>query len=95
MPPEKVHPSIFKGANRKFQKPKAHLLAIDRHNKVKSEKELEKREKKLEKRTKRKLNKLADMGINYSIDINKVCIVHPPPPSPTTTTTTIRVTSLQ
>ena len=72
MPPEKVHPSIFKGSDRRFQKPKAHLLAIDRHNAPKTETQQKISTKKLEKRTRKKVNLLAKMGINYSIDINKV-----------------------
>ncbi|XP_064644110.1 MKI67 FHA domain-interacting nucleolar phosphoprotein-like [Lineus longissimus] len=70
MPPEKVHESIFKGADRKFQKPRAHILAIDRHNKPKTEIKQKKGERKLKKKINKKFNKLAAMGISYSVDIH-------------------------
>lgn len=71
IPEEKVHPETFKGSNRKFSKPKSHLIAAKRHNSVKSEAKQAainmRRLAKLEKT----LKKLSEQGIDYSLDTSE------------------------
>ena len=62
---EKVHPQLFKGANRKFKKPKAHLIAIERHNKTKPLEKHEQSIKRMKKRKAKSLSKLKQMDIDF------------------------------
>lgn len=65
VPPEKLHPETFKGHSRKFKKPKAAFLSIERHNKPKDDEKVAKSEKKMKNRKAKSLSKLADLGISF------------------------------
>ena len=65
MPVSKVHPETFKGSGRRFAKPKAHIMAKERHNSTKSEKQQKTALKKMKTRKAKSLAKLSTMGINY------------------------------
>lgn len=67
VPSEEVHPDVFKGANRLFSRPKSHILARERHNKVVSAGKQKAITKRLKDRTKQRLQKLAKLGVNYSL----------------------------
>lgn len=65
LPLTKVHPKTFKGANRPFREPKAHLISKERHNRPKTEKLMQQKEKVIKQRKQKSLTKLAEMGIEY------------------------------
>lgn len=67
VPTEEVHPDVFKGANKVFSRPKAHLLARERHNKVVSAAKQKAITKRLQDKTKQRLSKIAKLGVNYSL----------------------------
>lgn len=67
VPTEEVHPDVFKGANKVFSRPKAHILARERHNKVVSAAKQKAVTKRLKDKTKQRLSKLAKLGVNYSL----------------------------
>jgi nucleolar protein 15 len=67
VPKERLHPNTFKGCNRKFKKPKASLLARDRHNQPRTVAQQRATVKRLVSRKKKSLKKLADVGIDYEL----------------------------
>lgn len=64
LPTEKIHPELFKGANRHFRKPKSHAIAIQRHNSI-NKKTASEALHLTKKRKAKSLGKLADMGIDF------------------------------
>ncbi|CAH1774250.1 unnamed protein product [Owenia fusiformis] len=72
IPADKVHPDMFKGAGRKFMKPKAHKVAITRYNNMVS---LEKQKQiipKITRKNAKKMAKLKELGIDYRFDGVKI-----------------------
>jgi len=69
VPEDKVHPETFKGHDRPFSKPKAHIVSNQRHNSVKSAGKLKSNNNRLKKKLGKKLQKIADMGINYEFEV--------------------------
>merc|ERR1712198_121269 len=65
LPTEKIHPEMFKGATRKFKKPKAHAIAIQRHNKINKDRTSEEALKRVKQKKSKSLSKLAEMGIDF------------------------------
>nr|XP_006823967.1 PREDICTED: MKI67 FHA domain-interacting nucleolar phosphoprotein-like [Saccoglossus kowalevskii] len=85
LPPDKVMPALFRGCNRKFSKPKAHKLALQRHNNlVKEPERLAKSLKKLKRKDRQKKKRLERMGIEWNFDgyNDKVLNVGSPEPKP-------------
>jgi len=65
VPPEKLHPETFKGHNKKFKRPKAAYLSIERHNKTKDDARVKQCEKRMKRKKAKSLSKLADLGISF------------------------------
>lgn len=65
IPTEKVHEKMFLGANRVFRAVPHKMLSKQRHNKVRTHEEQEKRIAKLIKQEGKKRKQLAAMGIEY------------------------------
>uniref|UniRef100_A0A8C4T3D5 Nucleolar protein interacting with the FHA domain of MKI67 n=1 Tax=Erpetoichthys calabaricus TaxID=27687 RepID=A0A8C4T3D5_ERPCA len=63
IPPEKVHPTLFKGCNTIFKKPS--LPAVSRYNKVRTAEQNSKMTKKLLQKEHQKRKRLAGKGIDY------------------------------
>jgi nucleolar protein 15 len=63
--PDKVHPLLFKGANKKFRPIPFRLIARKRHNKPKSEAQKKRIVTRLLKKEEKKRKMLALMGIEY------------------------------
>ncbi|KAF9585259.1 MKI67 FHA domain-interacting nucleolar phosphoprotein [Lunasporangiospora selenospora] len=63
--PEQVHPTLFLGANRKFNVIPFLKIEKERHNAEKSPKQLKSLKRKLLQRESVKRTKLADLGIDY------------------------------
>ncbi|KAI0031919.1 hypothetical protein K488DRAFT_20809, partial [Vararia minispora EC-137] len=68
VPKEEVHPSLWIGANRKWQKIPHDRIARVKHNKPRTEDAQRSAEDRLLKRQEAKKRKLAAAGINYSFD---------------------------
>mmetsp|Transcript_3378 Transcript_3378/g.8351 ORF Transcript_3378/g.8351 Transcript_3378/m.8351 type:complete len:327 (-) Transcript_3378:3285-4265(-) len=66
MPPEKVHPEIWKNAGRKMRWIPRAKLAAQQHNKPKTDEELLVRNTKLLRKDKRIQNRLSTLGIDYT-----------------------------
>lgn len=78
VPAEKVHPSVFRGAQRIFRRPKAHLFASQRHNKVLTQRKEKLAVRKLKNKMQKRLDKLNKLGVNYALpghgnEIAEVC----------------------
>ena len=69
MPLDKVHPKTFVGSNRHFQKPKAHLIAIQRHNRAASGKQARQAVRRMKAKNTKTRAKLAEMGIDYDFSL--------------------------
>lgn len=67
VPAEKVHPFVFRGAQRIFRRPKAHLFASQRHNKVLTERREKLAVRKLKNKMQKRLDKLNKLGVNYTL----------------------------
>ncbi|XP_014673874.1 PREDICTED: MKI67 FHA domain-interacting nucleolar phosphoprotein-like [Priapulus caudatus] len=65
VPPENLHRNLWIGASKVFKKPKAALIAIERHNKAKDP---VKERLRLLKQQYRRQKKLKSVGIDYSFD---------------------------
>ncbi len=65
MPPDRVHPGTFKGSNRMFRKPKAHLLHAQRHNAAKTPESQRKALTRVKSRHSKTKQRLSDLGIDY------------------------------
>jgi len=65
IPEDKVHPATFKGAEKKFSKPKAHLYARDRHNKVKTASRVAANAGRSRRRAAKSLSRLGEKGISF------------------------------
>nr|XP_060623456.1 MKI67 FHA domain-interacting nucleolar phosphoprotein [Anolis sagrei ordinatus] len=63
MPPEKVHPALFKGSEKKFKKPV--YPAVKRYNRKRTAKETEKMTMRLLKKERQLRKRLAKKGIDY------------------------------
>lgn len=63
MPPEKVHPKLFKGCDRKFKKPT--YPAVKRYNRQRTPQEEAKMVKRLLQKEKQLRKRLAEKGIDY------------------------------
>ncbi|XP_072274018.1 MKI67 FHA domain-interacting nucleolar phosphoprotein [Pyxicephalus adspersus] len=63
VPPEKVHPRLFIGCNKKFRKPT--LTAVHRYNMQRNEKQQEKMTKRLLEKEGKLRKRLAEKGIDY------------------------------
>ena len=70
MPDEKIHPELFKGCNRKFAVPKAGAVAADRHDSAKTEAQEKRRKSRQMRKSRKTLQKLAELGIQYSLEEN-------------------------
>jgi len=73
--PSELHADTFKGAERKFRKPKGVTLARDRHNRPQTVERLRTSEMQLRSRTFKKVNAFKALGIDYelpSVIITKV-----------------------
>ncbi|XP_064597283.1 MKI67 FHA domain-interacting nucleolar phosphoprotein-like [Liolophura sinensis] len=68
LPQDKVHPDTFKGSNRPFSMPKSHLLAIERHNRVKSDDVEKKNQLSFVQKYEKKMARLAKLGIDYKLE---------------------------
>eukprot|EP01118_Nematostelium_gracile_P014078 TRINITY_DN541_c0_g1_i1.p1 TRINITY_DN541_c0_g1~~TRINITY_DN541_c0_g1_i1.p1 ORF type:complete len:254 (+),score=68.89 TRINITY_DN541_c0_g1_i1:60-821(+) len=66
MPKSKVHPDLFKGANRKFKKIPYQSIAKEQHNKDKQPKEIKKTSERLLKKEKKLRSKIQGLGIDYT-----------------------------
>nr|DBA19573.1 TPA: hypothetical protein GDO54_015387 [Pyxicephalus adspersus] len=74
VPPEKVHPRLFIGCNKKFRKPT--LTAVHRYNMQRNEKQQEKMTKRLLEKEGKLRKRLAEKGIDYDFpgfDPTPVC----------------------
>ncbi|KAK7093116.1 MKI67 FHA domain-interacting nucleolar phosphoprotein-like [Littorina saxatilis] len=67
MPKDKVHPETFKGCHKKFAPVKSASVAADRHNKTKTEAQVKRSQARQTKKSRAVLNKLSEMGIEYSL----------------------------
>lgn len=67
VPKERLHVDTFKGCNRKFRKPKSHLIARDRHNQTKTAAQERVSVKRLVSRKNKSLKKLAAAGVDYKL----------------------------
>eukprot|EP01130_Rhizamoeba_saxonica_P010894 TRINITY_DN4492_c0_g1_i4.p1 TRINITY_DN4492_c0_g1~~TRINITY_DN4492_c0_g1_i4.p1 ORF type:complete len:249 (+),score=73.26 TRINITY_DN4492_c0_g1_i4:36-782(+) len=65
IPPEKVHPNLFKGANKKYVPKRTRLEHIAKRNAEKTEEQKQKSQTRLLKKEERKRRKLAELGIDY------------------------------
>lgn len=68
VPNEKIHPSCFDGANRKFRKVPWKKLNMERFNAPRSEEDLTKLKTRSAEKKESLKKKLADLGISYDID---------------------------
>ena len=71
VPREKIHPQLFKGSDMKFSKPKAHKIAIDRHNNHNVKNKDTHTLKRFKKRNKSRMEKLKALGVDYEL----TCVV--------------------
>ena len=71
MPAEKVHPKLFDGCQKKFAVPKAAAVAAARHNSAKTKEQQKQRQSKQRRKSKKTLQKLAELGIQYSLEENQ------------------------
>ncbi|KAK7093115.1 hypothetical protein V1264_008764 [Littorina saxatilis] len=74
MPKDKVHPETFKGCHKKFAPVKSASVAADRHNKTKTEAQVKRSQARQTKKSRAVLNKLSEMGIEYSLGGVEVCV---------------------
>lgn len=65
--PSELHPDTFKGADRKFRRPKGNIHARDRHNRPQTTDELKTSAERLKRRTLNKLAVFAKAGIDYEL----------------------------
>uniref|UniRef100_UPI00148EF68F hypothetical protein n=1 Tax=Acinetobacter baumannii TaxID=470 RepID=UPI00148EF68F len=65
VPEEKLHPAVWKGANRKFVWRNPALKAKAKHNKIRTKEELSKSAKRLVQKERAKRKKLLELGIKY------------------------------
>jgi len=79
---DKLHVNTFRGCNRSFTKPKAHLVSTKRHNRVRTLKEEAKQMSKLSKKLQKSLGKLKSKGIDYSFNLPDSVEVKEEPLSP-------------
>ncbi|KAK3098830.1 hypothetical protein FSP39_023508, partial [Pinctada imbricata] len=78
VPSDKVHPDLYKGSERRFSKPKAHRVAIKRHNNLDVKDKEEKASTRFAKKNKARMEKLREMGIDVdfsSVVRTKLCSV--------------------
>lgn len=68
LPADRVHPDTFKNSNRPFSIPKGHLIAIERHNRVKSDDVEEKNRLNFVQKYEKKMARLAELGIEYKLE---------------------------
>ena len=66
MPKEKIHPELFKGANRKFTPPRSSIIAGKRNDSTKTPTQEKRREQKQKSAQKKIQAKLKELGINTS-----------------------------
>jgi len=74
IPHEKVHPKMFKGANKKYYPKKTKLIHRKRHNSTKSHDQLQRNIDKLLKKEEKKRQKLKDLNIDYNFPGYKALI---------------------
>ena len=67
VPEQKLHEDTFKGCDRKFSKPKAHALARQRHNTVKTAEQMTLAQRRATKTAKKSLAKMAALGVDYHL----------------------------
>ena len=67
VPEESQHVDLFKGADRKFTKPKAHKIAIERHNYKNKQQKQQKTAKRFLRKHGKMVAKLAEMGVELKV----------------------------
>ncbi|XP_052094029.1 MKI67 FHA domain-interacting nucleolar phosphoprotein-like [Mytilus californianus] len=67
VPKEEQHPTLFKGAQRQFSKPKSHLLAIKRHNTKNQDNKQTSTAKRFLKGHQKRIAALAKVGVKLKI----------------------------
>ena len=67
IPEESQHEDLFKGADRKFTKPKAHKIAIERHNYKNKQFKQQKTAKRFLRKHGKMVAKLAEMGVELKV----------------------------